>query len=272
MNSSIVQIFFARPPVPGRVKTRLAEFMGHEAARDFYRATLAHVWRNFSAASEARPAAGIDFATICIASADPDQIELFPDVLREAGVTPDWPIFVQRGADLGERMACAFEDALALAQGGSRERVFLLTGTDIPFYDRDVVAAAVRSLDSHDAVLGPTPDGGYYLIGLRERVVRRPDLLRRIFSDLPWSTDQVRALQERRLADLGVSAGLAPELRDVDTYEDLQALVASSEESRSGANEKQVENYVTQIRTLLPDVRVILPILNEAENLDFVLR
>ena len=264
----------------GRVKTRLAQYLGDEKACEFYRATLTHVFGN----------AGSD-TSVFIASADADRIELFPEVLREAGIADagsDWPVFVQRGEDLGERMAFAFEDALArltapagadvqtpASEAGSQaplappERVYLLTGTDIPFYDGDVVDQAVAALAGHDAVLGPTPDGGYYLIGLRESVVRRPDLLRKIFADIPWSTDQVRELQTRRLKEKKLRTAFAPELQDVDTVEDLLALpgLREAEEVADGRHAK----YLERIRALLPDVRVVLPILNESENLKFVL-
>ncbi len=259
----------------GRVKTRLAEYLGDEKACEFYRATLTHVFGN----------ADPDMS-VFIASADADRVELFSDVLREAGIDDarsDWSVFVQRGEDLGERMACAFEDALARLTAAEipnskaasetssepQERVFLLTGTDIPFYEGDVVDQAVAALAGHDAVLGPTPDGGYYLIGLRESVVRRSDLLRRIFADIPWSTARVRELQTRRLEDENLRTAFAPQLQDVDTVEDLLALSVQPE-SADGAGARHVK-YLERIRALLPDVRVVLPILNESENLKFVL-
>lgn len=263
--------------MPGRVKTRLAQFLGDEKACAFYRATLTHVFRAFDGGIDrnTRPPA----VNVYIASAGQDRVELFSDVLRDAGIDRDWPVYQQRGEGLGERMALAFEDALARADSTngdashpgesadtSGNRVFLLTGTDIPFYNPTIAAAAAELLESHDAVLGPTPDGGYYLIGLHEKVVRQPELLQRIFAELPWSTEQVRELQMRRFSELEMSAALAPELQDVDTYEDLLALPLDSEK-----NSPQSSAYCAQIQALLPDVRVILPILNEAENLKFVL-
>lgn len=257
--------------------------MGDASACAFYRSTLAHVWSGFAGQGDATTG-----GDVMIASADQDRVELFAEVLREAGVSPDWPVFPQRGEDLGERMAFAFTDALAMLDGESEgesvsagenvsetapERIFLLSGTDIPLYDSEIAQRAAELLVEHDAVLGPTPDGGYYLIGLRESVARQPELLRKIFADIPWSTSEVRALQSERFAQLELSAALAPPLQDVDTYEDLLAIVKSPSPVReaSGAAVRH-DDYLKRVRSLLPDVRVILPILNEAENLEFVLK
>jgi glycosyltransferase A (GT-A) superfamily protein (DUF2064 family) len=77
---------------------------------------------------------------------------------------------------------------------------------------------ALTLLDQHDLVLGPAMDGGYYLIGMNRTI---PEL----FTDIPWSTDQVLRLTQDRAAQLGLKTALLQPSRDVDTLADLEALI-----------------------------------------------
>jgi rSAM/selenodomain-associated transferase 1 len=121
---------------------------------------------------------------------------------------------VQQGEDLGRRMAGAFREVFA---GGASQA--LLVGSDIPGIDSPLVERYFRRLGSHSMVLGPSHDGGYYLIGFR-RESFRPE----IFEDIPWSTDAVSRLTLQAAGRLGLSCDTGPVLRDVDTLEDLGAL------------------------------------------------
>jgi glycosyltransferase A (GT-A) superfamily protein (DUF2064 family) len=91
----------------------------------------------------------------------------------------------------------------------------ILIGTDIPLLQPSVVQAAQDQLIDHDVVLGPTYDGGYYLIGLRHPQAE-------LFTDLPWSTDQVYSLTRTKAKTLGLSVGDLQLERDLDTLDDLQ--------------------------------------------------
>ena len=77
-------------------------------------------------------------------------------------------------------------------------------------------------MDRYDVVLGPALDGGYYLIGLKKAA---PPL----FHEIPWSTDRVLALTNEKAAKLGLSVGVLPEWRDVDTIDDLNMLIDASQ-------------------------------------------
>ena len=131
-------------------------------------------------------------------------------------------LWEQVGEDLGARMARTFQDGLE-----SSYHSLIILGTDIPGITPQIVTQALTSLTEHDLVLGPTVDGGYYLIGLRKHV---PEL----FQDIPWSTDQVYARTEHKAKALGLSLKILPTLRDIDTIEDLQAVTRDM--NRSGAN------------------------------------
>ncbi len=121
---------------------------------------------------------------------------------------------VQQGTNLGHRMRNALSSALT-----KFEKV-VLVGSDCPVLTVDYLHAAVAALDHSDAILGPSDDGGYVLIGMRKTV-------HHMLEGIAWGEPTV--LQET-LADftrLGISSDLLEPLYDVDTYEDLQRWVES---------------------------------------------
>ena len=108
-------------------------------------------------------------------------------------------------------------------KGGLTERLLaaahpapvIFFGSDTPDLKIEHVNAALAALESHDAVIGPAEDGGYYLIGIRAPA---PFL----FTDMPWSTDQVLPETLRRLSRHNMTVYLAETLSDCDTPEDLE--------------------------------------------------
>jgi rSAM/selenodomain-associated transferase 2/rSAM/selenodomain-associated transferase 1 len=189
---------FAREPVAGEVKTRLARSVGARAAADVY-AELATLC--FDAAAEAKRRGSVA------------RVELWCTPADRAPRCAEWAaqhgfdLRAQREGDLGTRMREAMTTALARG-----ERV-ILVGTDCPGIDADVLAAAAAALDAHDAVLVPAVDGGYVALGL----ARPLD----VFADIPWSTPEVAAATRRRLAAAGARWSELPALRDIDDAEDL---------------------------------------------------
>ena len=191
-------LVFAKDPVPGQVKTRLAAAIGADAAAALYR-ELAE--RTLATAAAAR-AAGI------VAS-----VELWCDSVVERPAFAAWrarygvTLHAQHGADLGARMHHAL--CTALADG----RPALLIGTDCPALDTAYLARAADALARHDVVFGPAADGGYVLVGLARDVDA--------FSDVPWSTGGVMAATRARMSALGASVTELAPLWDVDTPADL---------------------------------------------------
>jgi glycosyltransferase A (GT-A) superfamily protein (DUF2064 family) len=98
-------------------------------------------------------------------------------------------------------------------------RDVLLTGTDLPTLPRTHLVEALALIKKHDVVLGPTADGGYYLIGLRKMI---PDL----FQGIAWSTSTVFAETKKKIESAGLSLGLLPECRDLDQLDDLKHFIA----------------------------------------------
>jgi uncharacterized protein len=190
---------FAKAPVPGRVKTRLAQEIGPAAAAKLYR----RLGRQIVAA-----AAGPGYRTIVwfTPSSDRDAVRAWLDGLRVAA-------FCSQGAgSLGARLVHAFGRSFAAGDRG-----VVIIGTDAPGVNRHIVAAAFRALRAHDVVLGPSLDGGYYLIGLSSP---QPALFRAI----PWSTPDVLRVTEARAQELGLNVRALSLLRDVDTARDARAL------------------------------------------------
>ena len=198
-------LVFAKAPRPGEVKTRLARSLGrrgspdHEAAAALYRRMGRLVVDNVAAA----PAV----LTVCY---DPPGAEA--EVREWLGPAPRrcWP---QGDGDLGARMARMFARAFKAA-----ERVVVI-GTDAPAVGAGTVARALAALDGADVVLGPSSDGGYYLVALRNPC---PGL----FSGIPWSTGSVLAETVARARSLELSVTFLEVATDVDTAADLTADVA----------------------------------------------
>ena len=118
---------------------------------------------------------------------------------------------VQTGRDLGERMEAAFSEAFAA--GASK---VVIIGSDCPELDAEMLEAAFDALDRNDFVLGPTPDGGYYLLGMKHTDDS-------VFRGIAWSTDAVRNATLQKIAAAGKTCALLPDLPDIDTEEDWRA-------------------------------------------------
>ncbi len=181
---------FARVPVLGRVKTRLAREIGEAAALEAYRRLL-------------------EYALVAL---QPRQwrASLFADapgleaLARRFGMTSRR----QHGSQLGMRMANAMQELL---QADSR---VALVGVDIPLLDADYVSEAFALLREADLVLGPTEDGGYCLIAMKEP---HPAL----FEGIAWGAAHVCAGTLAKAEALNLGVRTMKTLWDVDTAADL---------------------------------------------------
>lgn len=196
-------IIFAKEPVPGRVKTRLARDVGEQAAAELYSAMLDDVM--------AKAALLEDVKLLVFWAMKEGEFPLFSAI-------PRLEMFEQHGADLGERMANAF---MAAFEEGIEECCII--GSDLPDLPHEYLRQAFQMLENEntDTVLGPCSDGGYYLLGMRR-------LCSRLFEDVPWSTSQVLKTTLERAREARLSIGMLPEWHDVDTIADLRRLALSS--------------------------------------------
>lgn len=216
-------ILFAKPPLAGRVKTRLAQNLGREGAARLYACFLQDAAETAHALSEARPGAGL----VCEwALEQGDSLDEFPltDWLPGACLHR-----AQTGADLGARMAAALGRCLAFG------RRAVLIGTDFPDLPHEILIEAFEKLERENdpaLTLGPAADGGYYLIGMNR-------FLPEIFTGIPWSTSEVLSRTMEKADALGVGTALLPEWRDVDEADDLEALKGRLAKNASRARHTQ---------------------------------
>jgi uncharacterized protein len=205
MSAVIPVCIFAKPFIAGHVKSRLAGALGPKRAADLAAAMFHDVWRTVSSCPGVRPV---------LATLEPG-INCFGDVLRECPVQVSADdILLQGAGDLGARLESIFRQALATAPAA------IAVGADTPLLTSAHLQKALQVLATHDAVIGPCPDGGFYLLALRSCP---PGL----FSGLAWSTPQTAYATKRRLEGRGFSVQELDPLFDVDTPDDLVLLAAS---------------------------------------------
>lgn len=111
-------------------------------------------------------------------------------------------------------MEKAFEKALFISEKA------LIIGSDCPYISEEIIESAFDQLDNNDIVIGPTFDGGYYMIGMKA-------LHKTLFRDMIWSTEAVYDHTVQRISDLGLSYADGPQLNDVDYAEDWETYLDS---------------------------------------------
>jgi len=189
-------IVIAKAPVPGRSKTRLCPPCTAAQAAALAEAALADT-----------------LAAVLAAGAD-------RRVLALDGAPGDWlpegfEVVAQRGDDLAERLASAFEDC-----GGPA----FVVGMDTPQLTAELLDGAL----AHPCALGAAADGGWWGLGLPA-----PDA--RVFAAIPMSVADTGARQRARLRELGYAPAELPVLRDVDTIADARAVAAAAPDTRFAA-------------------------------------
>jgi len=185
-------IIFYRNPFKGRVKTRLAANVGDEKALDVFRRLAGHTRQ----ITEALPSDKIVFYSDSI-----DLMDMWPNAR--------YLKTLQQGSDLGARMKNAFTSAFE----SGYESVCII-GTDCYELTTRIILQAFDALTSHDVVIGPAVDGGYYLLGMRK-------LYPQLFDNKEWSTETVCERTVSDIRSLGLRYFQLQTLRDVDTEGDL---------------------------------------------------
>ncbi len=191
-------LLFVKAAEKGKVKSRLAPVVGEEAALEIYKQFVA-------AALETIERTGCGYR-VCFYP--PDARQQVEDWLGPGRIYRP-----QEGADLGERMKNAF--IRSFSEGVERA---VLVGSDIPEVTPALLRDALESLNTHDAVIGPALDGGYYLIGFNAR-----SFLPRVFDGIAWSRDGVFGQTADVFKKAGTNVHALPLLQDIDTAEDLRA-------------------------------------------------
>lgn len=191
---------FAKFWEPGRVKTRLAAAIGDERSSQIYQCFVETLLERLQGAADR-------------------QIIAYTPAVKQAAFDQlvdgtNWQVEPQSDGDLGERMSQFFSVRF---QGGATKVVLL--GSDSPTIPQRFVAQAFHELDTNELVFGPTEDGGYYLVGMRQPIVE-------VFRDISWSTPSVweETLERASAINKRESLAMLPTWYDVDTLADLWRL------------------------------------------------
>jgi uncharacterized protein len=220
MGTRIALCIMAKAPEPGRVKTRLCPPLSPDDAAELYRCFL------LDKIAQVREVAG---AEPDLAYAPAQAAAVFE------ALAPGFALLVQRGADLTARLVAVCDELF-----GDGCDAAIMIDSDTPTLPTEHLerAVALMSGGAPDLVLGPSEDGGYYLIGLRRP---RPEL----FEGMRWSTPTVLAETERRARALGLSSTRLPAWYDVDTAADLARLQADLT-ARSDGGPRHTRRFVLE--------------------------
>ena len=200
-------ICFTRIPKPGRTKTRLMPHLSAEECAEVHMAFLKDIAKLY-------PGCGADVFISYTEYDDPSDLEtlknLFPYALD---------IFPQTGADLGEKMHTALLKVLDMGYESC-----VLTGSDLPLMTREHIISGFEALEKADVTLGPTADGGYYLVGIKKPCYP-------LFSKQEYGCGSVYENALKAISESGQSFAPALPCSDVDTFDELLALKTKLDKS-----------------------------------------
>ena len=217
-------LFFIKSPERGQVKRRLAASLGETVATELYSTFVIDALATLDTCR----------ARVVVCFYPPEnETSIVAWLGRHHSYLP------QRGADLGQRMKNAFIDAF--------DRGFqqvIIVGSDIPDLPRAVIEDAFESLQTRDAVFGPSFDGGYYLIGFR-----RDTFQPQAFEGIVWGTETVLQATTSYLRTKGLSLHTLRPWNDIDTVADLKDLFQRNRETAFSAS--QTISYLWGVKSTL---------------------
>lgn len=188
-----------KAPINGEVKTRLIEKIGEYHSTELYKRFLLDIVEKISE---------IDTPTIIYYTPE-SELENLISLLGNSN-----KYIHQKGEDLGERLLNGFKYTKKL---GYKSAIAL--ATDVPDLPTDIINESINSIKEYGAVIGPSPDGGYYLIGLKNECLDED-----LFSGIEWGTDSVFERTIKKLDDKNIKTNILKPWLDIDTYEDLKIL------------------------------------------------
>ena len=195
MMNSVSLLIFAKPPVPGMVKTRLQPQVSEENSARLQDACIRDAIRK---------ALGISGVDAYLGYPAGTHVPYFEEASDVTGIK----LFSQQGETLGKKLQHAFSHGFSL---GYRKMVVI--GVDSPTLPPDYIREGIVLLDHYDAVFGPSVDGGYYLVGMK---APHP-----LFPDDELGTENVLAEALERGEGLGLKIAALPPWYDLDRFQDL---------------------------------------------------
>jgi len=222
---------FAKFWQPGTVKTRLAATIGDDAACNLYRSFLSHLLSQLKTTADQR-------------------MVVFSPRHRETefkqAVSSNWKTVPQSEGDLGTRMKTFFQERFSIADSDSPaiDSKVVVIGADCPHLKPSEIEKAFQELDNASVVLGPSTDGGYYLIGMRHRCFD-------VFEEIEWSTDSVLERTIGHLETQKVAYHTLAPLTDVDELESLIGLESYLTARETGHAEGESTMLLESIRNAI---------------------
>jgi hypothetical protein len=206
---------FARAPVAGQAKTRLIPRLGSQGAARFQAALISDTLRKVARLRRwVQPYLFLAASPIPFGRSHAEAIG-YEQPLAGPGIS-EFSVIHQQGRDLGERLENAFRRLLRFHPS------CVVIGTDSPLFPARILRQALGELCACESVLGPCPDGGYYLIALRRP--QDPGKLQSIFRRVRWSTAFAFSDTLRNLLGQGLSCSVLEACPDVDLPRALQRL------------------------------------------------
>ncbi len=230
-------IIFTRYPQPGTTKTRLIPELGELGAAELQREMTEHAVRRARAFRNQHPVT----IEVRYEGGNPQNMRAWLDPSGTETKIHGAALRHQDNGDLGQRMQAAF--CKAFEEG--KQKV-LIIGCDVPGINAEIYAEAFDALKSHDLILGPASDGGYYLIGLNK-------MFAELFEGITWGEKKVRETTLAIAEKLGLRVHQLPMLDDLDRPEDLHVW----EEEKQRCTQEQ----------FLPAITIIIPTLNEESSI-----
>lgn len=188
-------IIFLRYPKTGEVKTRLAKTTSSEFAVKFYKTCSEKIITDVKKLNSIN--------RFVFFSNKEENIQVKKWLGGKLFYSP------QEGDNLGSRMENAFEKVFS---SGAEKAVII--GTDVPDLSKNIIEEAFKTLDDNDIVIGPSKDGGYYLLGMKK-------IYPELFNGIEFSTNTVFNETINQIEKLNLSFCTLPELQDIDTEDDL---------------------------------------------------
>lgn len=205
-------ILFLKYPEPGKVKTRLGKSIGYQNASDIYSVFIKHLLSEFTDQNN---------YTVTVYYSPKGKESNLEILFGIKNMRP------QKGKSLGEKLSNAFDESFASGFSNT-----IVIGSDcIEINNNDIEKAFKLLSGNHQTVLGPTPDGGYYLVGLSEK--NYPVL----FKDIDWSTERVFTQTMDKIKNAGINNKTLKYYRDIDEISDINSNVI-----------KIIHNYKPELR------------------------
>jgi len=223
LNNSV--IIFSKYPREGKVKTRLAKSYGDKFAVDFYRSCADHIFNECLKLIQH----GIQ---VCV---------FYPDE-KDKNEMLDWipgefNLYNQIGSSLGDKIANAFNFVFNNGTDNA-----LIIGTDIPDITSELIINGIDYLQNIDVVVGPSLDGGYYLLGMNQ-------FYKNLFADVQWSTSSVLNQTLRNANNENLKIKLLPELTDIDTDKDLMNWIQKDKVNKADSFRSKLNRIMNEIKS-----------------------